>query len=213
MTGKEICERAKECAPLKYWYGGKGEVASVSLANRLRSENPNVWTDSSYKKALKDVDGHTRVGDCSYLVCHAYDRSMIGSYEIVERYPEWIGTIRDGMILWRKGHVGVYENGHVHELRGIDYDYQFSLYDPDRWSKVLYDTKVSYVSWVYPEGWNQNQLTGEWWYQYGPGEDDYFRNRVVRINGDYFAFRDNGYMVCGKATIETNEDGEIISVT
>lgn len=212
MTGREICERAAECKSIKYWYGGKGELASVSLANRLRKENPGTWSEKYYQKALKDIDGKTHVGDCSYLVCHAYQIGMISSYSIASKYDEWNASPKDGMILWRKGHVGIYDSGKVHELKGIDSDYRFDTYDASKWARVLYDKSVVYGSSSYPIGWNRNMETGEWWYQYGLGSDDYYRNRVVRINGDYYAFREDGYMVRGAAAIQTDENGEIVAV-
>lgn len=212
MTGNEICLRAAELKNDKYWYGAKNEIATVALANRLRSENPSVWTYSYYNKALKDVDGKTKVCDCSGLVCYAYKIGELSSYGIQDKYPAWNGTPKDGMILWRKGHVGIYEDGHVHELKGIDYDYRFSPYVASEWSAVLYDESVDYPNAAYPLGWNQNQKTKQWWYQYGTGKDEYYKNRVVRINGAYYAFREDGYMVEGDGRFRTDENGEIIGV-
>lgn len=212
MTGRDICKRAASLHDCKYWYGAKIELATVSLANRLREENPLVWTNKYYNKAIQDIDGKTRVGDCSGLVCHAYDTAMISSYAIEAKYPEWKDSPKDGMILWRRGHVGIYDGGRVHELKSIDYDYRFDIYDASRWAKVLYDTSVDYDSPIYPLGWNQNMNTGMWWYQTGPGADDYYRNCVAQINGDYYAFGPDGYMVEGAAIIQTDKNGEIISV-
>lgn len=213
MTGKDICKRAAELKADKYWYGAKNQIATIELANRLRQENPSVWTYSYYAKAIKDIDGKTRVCDCSGLVCYAYQIGELSSYGLHDKYPVWGDAPKDGMILWRKGHVGIYEDGHVHELRGIDYDYQLSPYEAERWSAVLYDPKVDYTDTAYPIGWNMNMETGQWWYQYGPGKDDYYRNRIVRINGAYYGFSPDGYMVQGKGWFDTDENGEIIGVS
>ena len=212
MTGKEICKRAAEWASYKYWYGAKGEIATVTLAKRLQSENPSVWTAAYYNKAIKDVDGKTRVGDCSGLVCHAYNIGDISSYSIHSKYPVWAGPIRDGMILWRKGHVGIYDKGKVHELKGIDYDYQCKPYKASEWSSVHYSTKADYMSHGYDIGWHCDMNTGRWWYQYSTADDGFYKNRIVRINSKYYAFDKDGWMCSGSAKILTDENGEIIGV-
>ena len=212
MTGKEICDRAAELSKDRYWFGAKHQLATKALASQLQRENPSVWTARYYDKAVKDCDGHTMVCDCSGLVCYAYKIGELSSYGIEDKYPVWNDAPKDGMILWRKGHVGIYENGCVHELRGIDYDYQFSAYKSGNWTKILYDPNVDYEKPAYPIGWNRNMDTGQWWDQYGPRKEDYYRDRIVRINGAYYAFRDDGYMVEGEAKISTDENGEIIHV-
>lgn len=213
MTGKDICRRAAECSALKYWWGGKGELATISLADRLQRENPNVWTGKYYNKAIQDINGKNHVGDCSYLVCHAYDIGMINSYGIEAKFPEWKADPKDGMILWRRGHVGIYDAGRVHELRGIDSDYKFELYKPSSWAKVLYDENVLYDKPKYPIGWNRNMDTGQWWYQYGVCDGDYYKNQIACINGDYYAFAEDGYMIEGKGMFYTDTNGEIVAVS
>lgn len=64
----------------------------------------------------------------------------------------------------------------------------------------------------YPIGWNKNMDTGQWWYQYGPEEREFYNDRIVRISGDYYAFDKDGYMVEGEARIVTDSNGVIISV-
>lgn len=203
MTGKEICKRAKTLKDYKYWYGGKGEIATVDLANRLRRQNPHNWTDSYYKKALKDIDGRTRVGDCSFLVCYAYKVGMIGSYQIVERYKEWKGKPKNGMILWRPGHVAIYCDGKAVQLRGIDYDYVERSLDVDKYKKVLYDINVSYDSNEQVQdinvGWYEDEKG--WWYRHteGTGKDTYCHDGIFLLNTSrgkmFFAFDSDGYMV------------------
>lgn len=213
MTGKDICNRAAQFKGYKYWYGGKGQVATHALAITLQRANPGTWTAVYMNKALKDVDGTTKVADCSHLVCKAYGISDIGSAQIATKYQVWTKEPRDGMILWRKGHVGIYENGHVHEMRGIDWDYRFDAYNKDSWTKILYDPAVEYENiWAYPAGWNQDGKSKRWWYQSGPTKDEYFANCVKRINGAYYAFDEEGWMIEGTANIITDENGEIIGV-
>ena len=195
MTGKEICDRARALSNVKYWYGGKGEIATSQLAARLRKENPNVWTEAYFKRALADVG--QRVGDCSFLVCEAYEIPMIGSYQLAEKFPMWNGTPRDGMICWKRGHVGIYENGRVHELKSQARDYQFNLYNRNDWEAILYSPDVNYQS-TFPEdariGWHKD--AGGWFYRFaeGFGVDTYYRNTVQRINGHLYHFDGNGYI-------------------
>jgi hypothetical protein len=83
---------------------------------------------------------------------------------------------------------------------------------PTAWSKVLYSHDVEYDDSRYPIGWNRNMKTGRWWYQYGPGDDDYYRNGVFRINDACYAFGPDGYMKEGRFECETDENGEIRAV-
>lgn len=176
--GTQAVQRAQELKNYKYWYGGKGQVASVSLAKQLKAQNPSVWTDSYYQKAIKDVDGTTRVGDCSYLVCYAYNISQIGSYQIAESFDEYNGDPENGMVLWRPGHVGIYNKGKVIELKGIDYDYMDSNdYKKDEWKKILRNKVVKYgTSDELAEGWHF--WTAGPWYRHsvGTGVDTYYHD-------------------------------------
>ena len=147
MTGKEIVARAEQLKGYKYWYGGKRELATVPLANRLRKENPSVWDDAYYNKAMQDVINGKRVCDCSGLVCYAYGISDIGSYAIRDEYKVWNGKPKAGMIAWKKGHVGIIKDnqGHMIEMRGIDYDYCDTRYRKVAGCMtLLYDPNVNY---------------------------------------------------------------------
>lgn len=196
MEVSEIISRATSFRGYKYWYGGKGEIATVALAKRLKQENPTVWTDSYYNKAIKDVNGENRVADCSCLVCKAYNIGNVGSYFIGEKYPQHKGEPKTGMILWRKGHVGIYDNGIVHQMKGIDYDYYDEPYNAAAWVKVLYDTSVNYDM---PKdetkcGWYAD--SNGWWYRYkeGTGADTYYHDVVKIIGGHAYLFDNEGYI-------------------
>ncbi len=148
MTGSEIIRKAQELQHTQYWYGAKGQKATIALANQLRRQYPSIWTNSYYKKAIKSVNRGTIVGDCSYLVCKAYGIAQIGSYQIRERYPVYninpkIG--RNGMILWRPGHVGIFYEGQVIALRGIDYGYNVCSLNVEHFTYVLCDMSVDYT--------------------------------------------------------------------
>lgn len=147
MTGKDIVARAEQLKDYKYWYGGKRELATVPLADRLRKENPKVWTDAYYYKAMQDVIAGKRVCDCSGLVCYAYNIKDIGSYQIREKYKVWNGKPKAGMIAWKSGHVGIIKDsqGHMIEMRGIDYDYMDTRYRKEAGCMtLLYDPNVNY---------------------------------------------------------------------
>lgn len=200
MTGKEIVERARSLKRFKYWYGGKRELASVRLAYRLKRENPSVWTDTYYKEALKDVDGKTRVCDCSGLVCYAYGISDIGSYQLKEKYKVWNGKPLPGMIAWKPGHVGIIldTDGHVIEMRSQKYDYMETRYRKEAGLlTLLYDPNVNYdVSRETSDiGWNKDDAG--WWYRHtnGTGPDTYYHDGAAIVNGKVFIFDSSGYIV------------------
>lgn len=190
----------------KYWYGGKGQIATKTLADALQKQNPTVWTKSYYNKAIKDIDGKTRVSDCSHLVCYTYGISDIGSYQIKEKYKEWNGKPKNGMILWRKGHVAIYWNGKAVQMKGIDYDYQEIEISKDKYTKVLYDPNINYDGDL---GWNKD--SNGWWYRYkeGKGKETYYNSGIYIIDGKYYAFDSNGYMIETIEKIEITKDGNL----
>lgn len=203
MTGKDIVEKAREKKNYKYWYGGKGEMASAALASSLMRQNPNVWTNAYYLKALEDIRTHETVCDCSGLVCLCYGIGHIGTYQMgrggygLKEIP--IGMAKPGMIAWRDGHCGIIidDDMHVAEMRGIDYDYQESrTFAQAGFTKVLYMPGVDYST---PDdgtsvGWHSDN-TG-WWYRHkkGRGPETYYHDCVKIINGHCYAFDSNGYI-------------------
>ena len=197
MTGLEIVKKAEEFKDFVYWYGGKGQLASVSLANALRAQNPSVWTDSYYKKAMNDCDGTTRVADCSHLVCKAYGISDIGSSQIEERYSEWNGNPLPGMIGWKPGHVGIYGNDlKIIEMRGINYDFCNSRTAAQcGFTKTLYDENVVYaITDEMKVGWHKDE--NGWWYRHtvGTGPSTYFHDCMQTINERRYIFDTEGYI-------------------
>lgn len=140
----DIVERARELSNVKYWYGGKGQVMTIQLANSLRSANSGVWTESYYRQAIAKIDGVSRCGDCSYLVCYAYNVAQIGTSQIRQQYSIYNGTPLPGMILWRSGHVAITDGDYAIQLRGIDYDYVEIPVTMDNYTYTLYDPTISY---------------------------------------------------------------------
>lgn len=213
MTGKEIVARAQSLSKYKYWYGGKRELASVSLAKRLKSENPSVWTDSYYQEALKDVDGVTHVCDCSGLVCYAYGIGDVGSYTIREKYTTYSGTPRSGMIGWKKGHVGIFSadgwDAPIIEMRSQAHDYRCSrTFAQCGFTHVLYDKAVDYMAEdVTAVGWHKD--VGGWWYRHtrGTGPATYFHDTFETINGHQYVFNNEGYICSLVPVSESSNEG------
>ena len=152
---QEIISRAQSLRGYKYWYGGDGSVANLSLANNLRNSYPGIWTTSYYNKAIKDINGTNRVGDCSYLVNYAYGEASPGNHgrgtsAYIGHFSKWSGQPRAGMIAWRNGHTGIIletgDNPLVAELVGIDYDYMERRYlgRSTPFTAVLYDPNRAY---------------------------------------------------------------------
>lgn len=147
MTGYDIVKKAMELKDDKYWYGAKHQTATKILALNLKHDNPGVWTDAYYNKALKDVSAGAMVCDCSGLVCYAYGIPHIGSAQIKEKFKEYSGKPRPGMIAWKQGHVGIIKtcSGKVIEMRGIDYDFQDTRYRKTAGlMTLLYDPSIEY---------------------------------------------------------------------
>lgn len=105
-----------------------------------------VWGGSSLQQA-----------DCSYFVnyCYgvtggAYGAHGSSSYDIVRIYSLWgnVGEIqpKDGMILWRRGHVALYKGGYVYEMANSDKDFQKRPYSTrgKDFTYILYSEKINY---------------------------------------------------------------------
>lgn len=203
MTGAEIVTRARSLSNYRYWYGGKREVATVELANQLKRENPDTWDALYYSAALADVDGTTRVCDCSGLVCYAYDIGDISSYGIRSKYKVWPDAPRAGMIGWRKGHVGIFSadgwDAPIIEMRSRVYDYQCRrTYAECGFTAVLYDPAIDYSTSTGDDikkvGWHADNLG--WWYRHtaGTGKETYYYSTLVKIGRHWYYFKDDGYI-------------------
>lgn len=222
MTCREIVNRARSLSNMVYWYGGKRQKCTTKLAIRLMGQNPSVWTDSYYKKAVRDIHNQKSCCDCSGLVSYAYGIPDIGSNQMKQRYHEYFGTPRAGMIAWKHGHVGIFSidgwDAPIIEMRGIDYDYQEKrTFRECGFTHVLYDPDVSYSTQEDEElrvGWHSD-LTG-WWYRhtYGTGPDTYYHDTARIINGHCYLFDSDGY-ICevgsytGKRVPPTSDRGWI----
>lgn len=220
---------------VKYWYGAKGQLATIELANMLRKNNPSVWNDYYYNKAISMIDGKTIVGDCSYLICYAYGVPQIGSSQIKEQSISCTnidGKLFDGAVLWKQGHVGIYINGIVCHLKNISEGLKF-----ERFSKNLGFTHIlkfknlesnCIKQWCYKgkeasymiksdgniliEGFYK--LGNEWYYQH-PNRHG-LSTGFNEINGNTYFFYDSFNMATGWSWINDKwfffwEDGRACS--
>lgn len=200
MTGQEIVARAKSCKLWAYWYGAKHEVPTQALADRLQKENPSVWGATYKRKALNDIGVAPIVCDCSGLVCYCYGIKDIGSYQIKEKFKEWKGSPKPGMIAWKPGHVAIISDtqGHIIEMRSIDYDYQETRYRKAAGlDTILYDPDIDYNCDTPSDqkpGWHSD-VCG-WWYRHtqGTGKGTYYHDCVKIINGHCYVFDSDGYI-------------------
>lgn len=217
LTAIEIINRALSFEGVAYWYGGKREIASLDLANRLKRENPKVWTDSYYRKAIKDIDGKKSVCDCSGMVCYCYGIPDIGSYQIRDKYKEWTGKAKPGMIAWRPGHVAIVIDkvGHIAEMKSREDDFKRSrTVKSAGMEKILYDENVDYDA-VQTVGWHF-EGADLWWYAYGKKEGEYYKDSWADIDGKRYHFNELGYSDIGLTQIDGDlyffsEDGMFVS--
>ena len=199
--GIDILNNIEKYKDYKYWYGGKGELATKELADRLKKENPSVWTDAYYQRALNDIDGKTRVCDCSGMVCGCYEIGNIGSSAINDKFSK-TKDIKNGMVLWRQGHVGIYADGSVYQMKSIVLDFYVELYNQCEWTNILYEPSVDY-DFCYEKGWHRDNQG--WWYAYGTKRGSYYKNCCQQIDGDRYIFDKDGYV----ATVTTDSKGHI----
>lgn len=197
-----------------YLYGAKGEVITDSLVNRLAKENPKTYTNIYKKKALPLYG--LRGVDCSGLITLASGAPVEGSYYMGQNYKP-APTLQRGVILWRKGHVGVYiGNDKVIEAKGIDFGIVISKYKKENWAKMLLSPYVDYSStqFYYKKGWNKDDKG--WWYAWGTNKGEFYANTIEKLEWlggtNLFAFNAEGYMIEGLAVLKIDGQGCIKSV-
>lgn len=155
LTGNGLAQYAIGKLGTPYFYGMKMETLTNTKADTMHRLYPNTVTDAYIQKAKdKGLIGKICV-DCSGLI-GAYRRKQIGSSQLYQTASKRLdmSTIRDwavGVVLWKKGHVGVYiGNGYCVEAKGINYGTIKSRVSDTNWSCGLtfddlsyaYDTKI-----------------------------------------------------------------------
>ena len=146
MVASEIITKAMAYVGVyAYWYGGKGQKCTVSLLNRLARAYPSVYTSAYIAKCQADIKNGKYCIDCSGLVCASYGVAHRGTEQFSVIWKTWTGTPKNGMILYKKGHCGIYNNGYVIEARGKDYGVTSTrVYKASDWTRVYYSTTVDY---------------------------------------------------------------------
>lgn len=199
-TATEIIEAAKSLSNYVYWYGGKREECTYRLAQKLKSANPSVWTQSYYNKARQDITNGRKCCDCSGLVSFAYGISDIGSSAMPEKFETYTGAPFAGMIAWKSGHCGIFLadgwDAPIAEMRGIDYDYQETrTFKEVGFTRVLCSRSVLYeYGTTMAVGWHKD--ASGWWYRHtaGIGPKTYYHDCFQAINGHPYFFNGSGYI-------------------
>lgn len=147
MTGNDIIKNALLYKNCVYWYGAKGEQCTYKLLNILSALYPGIYTTTYKQKCMIDIRNGEHAIDCSGLVCRAYGISSMSTYDMPKHFTEYTGPIKNGMIVWKQEHVGLYYNGMVLEARGIDYDITDTrTYKKSDWERVYISPYVNYDS-------------------------------------------------------------------
>lgn len=152
-TGNGLVAYAKEKIGTPYFYGSKMKVLTEDFMKQMRKLYPSVVTLLYMSKArIKGNVGKINV-DCSGLI-GAYREKQIGSSQLystaytrlsINDYRSWA----DGVVCWRKGHVGVFcRIGGIYkviEAKGINYGVVVSDFDPKEWTCGLTFKEMHYV--------------------------------------------------------------------
>lgn len=145
MTGNDIIKNALLYKNCVYWYGAKGEQCTYKLLNILSALYPGIYTTTYKQECMIDIRNGEHAIDCSGLVCRAYGISNMSTYDMPKHFTKYTGPIKNGMIVWKQDHVGLYYNGMVLEARGIDYDVTDTrAYKKSDWEHVYIKPDVNY---------------------------------------------------------------------
>lgn len=144
MKGEDICKAALDMidsGKWVYWYGAKGQKCTADLLFKLAAANQSVYTTSYVSACLKDIKAGKSATDCSGFVSMLYGWGGLGTYTIKAQADvhTYTGTPKNGMMLWKKTHIGIYYNGKVLEARGKAYGLTKTRdYKKSDWEAVLY---------------------------------------------------------------------------
>ena len=197
-TGKEIVKEAKKLIGTPYIYGAKYSdgVLTESRLNELRAQNSQVITESYYAVAKRYIG--KRCTDCSGLVCWVYGMPNIGSWQLHDKFAKvGLDELKPGMMVWKPGHIGIYiGNNKVIEAKGLAYGTIESDINKTNWSCGLYSTDIIYeTKKVDYENLGWNKMDGKWWYATGHHKGDFLKNGIFEIDGAYYAFDGEGYLI------------------
>lgn len=160
LTGSDLTEYAKSKVGTPYFYGCNMEMLTTSKAITLSKLYFTVVTPNYLAKAIaKDQINKINTDDSGLIA--GYTKKNLSSSQLystaymrllIETYDNWA----DGVIVWRKGHVGVFYhniNGEpiVVEAKDINYGTVYSKFNPNNWTcgltfewmKYSYDKSAS----------------------------------------------------------------------
>ena len=180
-----------------YWYGGKGQKASQELLTALSKQYPKVYTQTYINKCKKDIEANKSVIDCSGYVCKVLEIEQLGSWQILKKFEQLkhTGEPKNGDIVYRKGHVGIYYFGQVYQFKGIDYDFYIEPYKKEEWTYILAtNTKLLAYEEYAKTGWIMTS-EGKWWYAYDKKIGSYYKDEHVWIDDKFCYFDPHGYLV------------------
>ena len=152
-TGIGLVDYARSKVGTPYFYGSKMKVLTETFMQQMHKQYPSTVTNSYMNKARKKGQVGKVCVDCSGLI-GAFREKQIGSYQLYQtaytRLPinEW-ENFAQGVVLWRKGHVGVFwrtsDGEKVIEAKGINYGTVVSDFVPSKWTCGLTFSDMEYV--------------------------------------------------------------------
>lgn len=159
LTGEQVVKNAFAMKNYVYWYGGSGQKCTYGLLNTLARQYPRIYTDTYKMKCRQDIlNGKTCI-DCSGFACMASGLPHYSTYQMVYDSHFYQGDKerpKNGAIVWRPTHCGIYydgkvittvSDGYVIEARSIDYDVTTTRkYIPSQWQRVYYVKGIDYNS-------------------------------------------------------------------
>ena len=118
----------------RYLYGGKGQLYTTALVEKLAKAYPKKFTAALKKEALKDADQGYKAGDCSYLICKCMGLPTMSSTTLknkaVMKLKIQKRLAQEGMCLWKEGHVAyVGDDLKIYEMRNTSKDGCVSSWD------------------------------------------------------------------------------------
>ena len=161
ITNKQLVSYARGQLGRPYWYATYGQVSSVMVFDAIAARYPDKvlkWPKETYMKQLGQ-----KVHDCSGLIKGAiyckgnpeanpkysskYDYSADGMIaQCVETWTPDKAPNIPGLIMWKPGHVGIWEGDGVHTIEAKGHMYGVVRSDNTPWQKVgrLPDSWITY---------------------------------------------------------------------
>ena len=141
-TGNGLVAYAKEHIGTPYFYGAKMKILTEAYMQNMHDLYPSTVTKLYMALArAKGLVGRVCV-DCSGLI-GAYREKQIGSSQLYSTAKARLNIndyqkFANGVVLWRKGHVGVFfsvdGNHYVIEAKGINYGTVLSNFRAKDWT-------------------------------------------------------------------------------